>query len=121
MDEAAIADIFAAFRPVRCRRMFGGYGLYAEGVMFGVFVGERIYLKADAELARTLEGEGAEAFTYERSGKRVALGFWSLPEAALDDADAAAELAGRALRVALAAAAARPPERRRSPRSPRPR
>lgn len=112
MDEAAVADIFAAFGPVRCRRMFGGLGLYAEGVMFAIAVDESIYLKADAALAARLEAEGAHIFSYERLGKPVTLGFWSLPDTAIDDADRAADLARAALRVALAAAAA--PGRRAS-------
>lgn len=114
MDEDAVADIFAAFRPVRCRRMFGGLGIYAEGVMFGLVAFERIYLKADADFARSLEAEGAERFSYEAKGRRMSLGYWTLPERAIDDAEAAAELAGRALRIALAAAAAKPVKRRRS-------
>lgn len=110
MDEAAVADIFAAFGPVRCRRMFGGLGLYADGLMFAIAVDDTIYLKTDAGFAAQLEAEGARIFAYERQGRRVTLGFWSLPEPALDDADAAAELARRALGVARAAAVT-PPRR----------
>jgi len=113
MDEAAISDIFAAFGPVRCRRMFGGLGLYADGLMFAIAVDDALYLKTDADFAARLEGEGAHIFAYERQGRRVTLGFWSLPEAALDDADLAADLARRALAVAQAAALHAPA--RRSP------
>lgn len=114
MDEAAIADIFATFRPIRRRRMFGGLGLYAEGVMFAIVVGETIYLKTDDEFARELEGRGSEPFVYEKGGRRVTIAYWSLPEAAIDDADAAAELAARAARIAFAAAVAKPRKSRTS-------
>ena len=113
MDEAGIADIFAAFGPVRCRRMFGGRGVYAEGVMFALAVEDTLYLKADAYFATRLAAAGSRIFTYERLGRPVTLGFWSLPEAALDDVDLAAELAGLAVSLAHKAAASRRPARRR--------
>ncbi|MDF2621177.1 MAG: TfoX domain protein [Xanthobacteraceae bacterium] len=112
-----VADIFAAFRPVRCRRMFGGLGIYADGVMFGLVAFERIYLKADPDFSRDLEALGAERFTYEAKGRQVSLPYWTLPESAIDDAEAAAELAARALRVALTAAAAKPPRRPKRPKA----
>ncbi|HEY9214806.1 MAG TPA: TfoX/Sxy family protein [Ancylobacter sp.] len=113
MDEAAIADIFAAFRPVRVTRLFGGLGLYADGVMFGLVMHDQIYLKTDADLARDLEAAGAEPFIYQARGRAVTVSYWSLPDAAIDDAEAAAELAARALRVALDAAARKPVRRRK--------
>ncbi|TCK31684.1 DNA transformation protein [Ancylobacter aquaticus] len=116
MDEAEIADIFTALGPIRCRRMFGALGVYAEGAMFAIAAGDILYLKADAALAERLEAGGAQIFTYERLGRPVTLGFWSLPEAALDDADLAAELGGHALRLAQQAAASRRPARRRTAR-----
>lgn len=120
MDEAAISDIFAAFRPVRCRRMFGGIGIYADGVMFALAAGERIYLKTDPAFALDLKERGAEPFVHETQGRRVTFSYWSLPDSALDDAEAAAELAARALRLALIAAAGNPrrmmPTRARSRR-----
>lgn len=108
MDAAAIADIFATFRPIHCRRMFGGLGLFVDGVMFGLVAADRIYLKTDDDFARELEGRGSEPFVYEKGGRRVTIAYWSLPEAAIDDADAAAELAARATRIACAAALAKP-------------
>jgi len=114
MTPDEVADIFAAFRrPVRCRRMFGGMGVYADGVMFALVSDGRLYLKADLAFSLDLRETGSEPFTYEARGKRVTLGFWSLPESALDDATAAAEFADRALRVALAVAATATPRRSR--------
>ncbi|MDQ0512253.1 TfoX/Sxy family protein [Ancylobacter amanitiformis] len=109
MDEAAIGDVFAAFRPVRCRRTFGGLGLYAEGVMFGLVAGDRIYLKTDPAFAAELARHGAVPFVYAARGRQVRVAYWSLPDAALDDAEAAADYAMRALGLALAAKAMKPP------------
>lgn len=107
MDEAAIEDLFAAFGPVRCKRMFGGIGIYADGLMFGLVADDQIYLKTDPDFARRLEGEGCRPFVYEARGRTVKMSYWTLPESAVDDPDAASDFARQAFRVARAAAAAR--------------
>ncbi|WP_371345779.1 TfoX/Sxy family protein [Ancylobacter sp. IITR112] len=114
MDEADIADLFAAFGPVRTRRLFGGLGLYADGVMFGLVLDGRIFLKTDPGFAADLAAAGAEPFTYRRKdGRQVNVAYWSLPEPALDDGEVAAALALRALAIARAAASAAPRRPRR--------
>lgn len=104
MDEVAIADLFATFGHIHVKRMFGGFGLYAEGLMFAICVDGQIYLKTDVTLARCLRGAGSHPFAYEKKGKTVTMNFWSLPESALDDGDELAALARRAVQVARMAA-----------------
>jgi len=115
MDEAAIEDLFAAFGPVRCRRMFGGIGIFADGLMFGLFAFDQIYLKADPDFAAQLEDEGSRPFQYEARGRSVKLGYWTLPDRALDDPDAAAGLARQAFAIARRAAAAKPASKPKTP------
>lgn len=104
MDPDTLADLFSSFGPVQARRMFGGAGLYADGLMFAIEAGGTIYLKADGELAAVLGARGSRPFSYEAKGQvRTMAGFWSVPEAALDDADDLAALARRSLDVARAA------------------
>lgn len=101
MDEDVFADLFSAFGPVAARRLFGGRGLYADGLMFAIEVSGTIYLKADADFAADLAPRGAAPFSYVAKGVvRTLGGFWSVPEAALDDADELAALARRALACA---------------------
>jgi DNA transformation protein len=61
MDPEFIRELFAGFGVVTVRRMFGGTGLYAEGVMFGLVSGGQIYLKADPVTAMYFEREGMRA------------------------------------------------------------
>lgn len=105
MDADTLADLFAAFEPVHARRMFGGSGLYAGGLMFAIEVDGTIYLKADAPLAEDLAARGCVPFSYLAKGVvRTMSGFWSVPESALDDGEDLAALARRSLAVAQAAA-----------------
>jgi DNA transformation protein len=101
MDRGQIADFFSAFGTVDVRRMFGGFGVCADAVMFAIVHDGVIYLKADEMSRGAFEREGQGAFTYTaRGGKRVALSYWRMPERLYDDP---AELADWA-KAALAAA-----------------
>jgi DNA transformation protein len=68
--------------PVRARAMFGGWGLFLDDAMFGLIARERLYFKVDAETEPRFAAAGAEAFTYLRQGKRVALSYWEAPSGA---------------------------------------
>jgi DNA transformation protein len=95
-------ELFASLGEVRARRMFGGAGIYGQGVMFALVSDDTIYLKAAGALADDLEAEGCEAFIFTpKSGKSAAMGYRRLPEAALDDAELAQSWGRRALDLAL--------------------
>ena len=102
------------------RRMFSGAGLFAEGVMFGLLVDGLIYLKTDETSCEDFVREGAGPFTYARTGRRVSLSYWRLPDRLYDDPDELAVWAERALQVALAKARGKPARRppRRSKNQP---
>lgn len=113
MDADAIIDLFAGFGPVRVRRMFGGAGIYADGLMFAVEAGGALYLKADEAFAAGLASRGSVPFTYEtRDGRRRVMSFWRVPDAALDDGEDLAALSRRALEVARRAGDAKAQSRR---------
>lgn len=114
-----VRELFAGLGPVQVKRMFGGAGGYADGVMFLLIADDAIYLKADDALRAELKAEGCGPFVWipekgPRAGEHVAMGYWRLPDAALDDPELAAEWGRKALAVAKAKAKAktkRRPER----------
>jgi DNA transformation protein len=108
MNRIDIAELFAAFGAVDVRRMFGGFGVYADGVMFAIVHDGVIYLKADEASRIAFEREGQGAFTYTARGKRVALSYWRIPDRLSDDPDELAAWAKTALAVAQRAKAAKP-------------
>lgn len=108
MDAEAIREVFQAFGPVGIRRMFGGQGIYRDGVMFALEGGGELYLKADDESAAHLRELGSRPFSYRtKDGRTTIMSFWLMPESALDDPDEAADLARTALGAALRAKAAK--------------
>ena len=88
MDNEAIEEMFEAVSPISIRRMFGGKGIYRDGVIFALELRDEILLKADSETAPLFSAAGASQWTYEgKKGKPVLMPYWSVPDEALDDPD----------------------------------
>ena len=99
LDPEFIRELFAPFRHVAVKRMFGGAGLFADGLMFGLVFDGVIYLRADAATVPDFEREGSAPFTYQARSRPRSLNFWRLPERLYDDPDELAIWAGRALAI----------------------
>lgn len=111
-----IKELMAPLGPVTVRRMFGGAGVFADGLMFALIAGDTLYFKADDESRGRFEAEGLAPFTYEaKNGKRAVMSYWQAPDRLFDDPDAFASWAREALSVALRADAAKPASRRKAP------
>ena len=102
-----LKEVFELFGPVTARRMFGGYGLYHDGLMFGLVGYGSLYLKADAESAGHFERRGLAQFEYAVRGKQVKLSYYLAPDEILENRDEAALWARRSFEAALRAAAAK--------------
>jgi DNA transformation protein and related proteins len=105
VDPEFIRDLFAPFGPVTVRRMFGGAGIYREGLMFALVFDGAIFLKVDEASIPDFEREGSRPFVYTRAksaGKirRASLSYWRLPERLYDDPEELAVWAERALAIA---------------------
>lgn len=105
-------ELLAPLGDARSHRMFGGHGLYVDDLFVAIIAGDRLFLKAGADTAARFEAAGGEPFSYERSGRRASLGFWTVPAEAMESPDAMRPWARLALQAALAARAAAPPKRR---------
>ena len=104
MDNVEIEEMFQAVGPVSIRRMFGGKGIYRDGVIFALELFDEVMLKADNESAPFFEEAGARQWIYQREGKSpVAMPYWSIPDDAFDDPDEMGIWVRRAYEAALRA------------------
>ncbi|MGD9501956.1 MAG: TfoX/Sxy family protein [Methyloceanibacter sp.] len=98
-----VRDLLADFGPVTIRNMFGGAGIYADGVMFAILDDDVLYLKADETSARAFTEEGMEPFTYVMEGKGpVAMSYYEVPPRLLESPEELASWAREAHRIACA-------------------
>ena len=105
MDPEFIRELFTPVRPVTVRRMFGGAGIFCDGLMFALVFDGAIYLKVDEACIADFEREGSKPFVYTRAKSpgrvgRTSLAYWRLPERLYDDPDELAVWARRAFAIA---------------------
>jgi DNA transformation protein len=100
-------EMLSTLGPVRARRMFGGWGLYADGLFVAIIAADRLYLKADAGTSGRFSAAGGEPFVHGGHGKPVTMGYWTVPPEALESPAAMQPWARLALQAALAARAAK--------------
>lgn len=96
-------EVFARFGIIHTRRMFGGFGIYHQGLMFALIVNETLYLKADEISSPAFEQLGLAPFEYDRHGKTIRMSYYQAPEEIFEDFEAATEWAKRAYDAALRA------------------
>jgi DNA transformation protein len=101
------ADRLVALGPVFAKHMFGGYGLFLDGTMFGLVWRGTLYFKVGEANRAEYTRARAEPFAYLRGKERVEMSYATVPKKVLADGALLAEWAGRAL------AAARAPKRRK--------
>jgi DNA transformation protein len=102
-DAAFVAHLLELFAPqghASARRMFGGYGLYVDGRMCALVMDGRVYLKTDATTRDEFAAAGCAPFVYLGQKLPIEMSYWSVPEEALDSAEAMAPWVARALQAA---------------------
>jgi DNA transformation protein len=82
------------------RRMFGGHGIFCDGVMFALIADDAMYMKVDDETRGAFADAGGTAFTYTKGGREIALSYFSVPDSANEDVDELRDWAHMALAAA---------------------
>jgi DNA transformation protein len=87
---------------ITSRHMFGGAGIYSEGLFFALIAGDVLYFKVDDSNRQDFEAEGMEPFrpyNDERS-----MNYSEVPIDVIEDPERLAEWAQKALLIAREAA-----------------
>lgn len=113
-----LEELLAPLGDVRTRAMFGGYGIYQGGRMFGLVADGVLYLKVDAVNAPRFEAAGLQPFVYESPKGPMTMSYRRAPDAALDDSETLCEWARTAADAALRAEAAKKPRAVKSAKKP---
>jgi DNA transformation protein len=101
------------FGAVTTRPMFGGWGIYRDGVFFALIARDTLYFKSDEENRAEFERASPGPFTFEKKGERVVTHYYEVPEDAFEDARVMARWARLGYAAALRRAKAKRPRRKR--------
>lgn len=81
-----VYDILGDEPAITSKAMFGGWGIYQNGVVFGIITGGQLYFKVDDGNRSEFEAIDSHPFVYaKKSGKSVALLYWLVPEEVMED------------------------------------
>lgn len=95
-----VEDSLQSLGPVGARRMFGGHGIFLDGLMFALIADDTLYLKVDDGNRPAFETRGLGPFVYEGKGRAVRMSYFEAPPDALDEPEVLRAWAGDALAAA---------------------
>ncbi|AWJ90223.1 transcriptional regulator [Azospirillum baldaniorum] len=98
---------------ITARRMFGGYAVYCDGVVFALVARNILYFKTDDGNRPEYEALGLRPFK-PFDDKPTVLPYFPPPDSALDDPDELLLWARPALAAAIRTAAVRKPSRKKA-------
>ena len=106
-DIAWFRELLEPVGRVTVRRMFGGAGLYVDGLIVGLEVEGTLFLKTDEQTRQAFADAGGMPFVYDGKGKPITMSYWTAPDDAMDSPEAMLPWARLALAAALRSAASK--------------
>ena len=117
-----VLDQLSGLRELRAQAMFGGVGLYADEVFFGIVAADVLYFKVDDSTRPAYEAEGSKPFT-PYGDRATTMQYYAVPAGVLESAPTLVEWARRAIAAARSSrkpeAGSRTPTSTRRPAKPR--
>ena len=104
---AYVLEQFGPCTQISSRRMFGGVGLYAEGLFFALIGDDTLYLKVDDSNRGDYLARRCEPFRPFADDPTYSMSYYQLPEDVLEDVDELRTWMRKSLAVAASASAAK--------------
>ncbi len=111
-----LEELLAPVGGVTIRRMFGGLGIFRDGVMFGLVAQDVLYFRADDASKAAYEAEGSGPWSVHEHGRPMTMPYWRAPDRLFDEPEAFLDWALEAHAAALRAKTAKPVKKPRPSR-----
>lgn len=111
---AMVCESLAPLGDVRARRMFGGYGIFCDGVPFALIAFDTLFFRTDEINRPAYESRGLQPFRpfADRPEPRsMVMPYHTPPDSVFDDPEEMLAWARPAFEAALRARAKKPPAR----------
>lgn len=102
---AYVLEQLAGLGSLRSNRMFGGVGLYSDGLFFGLIDDDSLYFKTDDSNVAPYRERRMPKFMPFPDRPEAVLGYHQVPADVIEDAEMLVEWARRSVAVALASRA----------------
>lgn len=102
-NDHIVHDVMGHIPGITSRAMFGGYGIYRDGVFFACIIDSVLYFKVDKTNKVNYEKLGSKQFAYDMKGKKMSMSYYEVPEEVMEDREKFDEWADLALTVAMRA------------------
>ncbi len=81
-----VEEVLREVPGIACRRMFGGWGIYKDGVFFALIDRGRLYFRVDERTLPNYQRMGSQPFVYSGpQGKPMTMNYWELPAEVMDN------------------------------------
>lgn len=84
-NDYIVNDVMRDIPGITSRAMFGGWGIYQNGVFFALISDGELYFKVDESNIGDYKKRGSRPFVYESKGKKMEMSYWLIPEEILED------------------------------------
>jgi len=108
-----VLEQLATAGKVSARRMFGGVGLYLDGLFFALIDDDSLYFRTDDTNRSRYEDAGSRPFRPFPDRPNHVMAYWEVPAEVLEDAEQLRLWTRESLSAALAARSKRSVRRRR--------
>jgi DNA transformation protein len=98
--EYVMSEVFQDIPDIHSRSMFGGWGVYQDGVFFALISDGRLYFKVDSSNKADFEKAGSSPFVYEARGKKTTMSYYELPVEITEDLEEIPKWVERSVEVA---------------------
>ncbi|MEK7143696.1 MAG: TfoX/Sxy family protein, partial [Patescibacteria group bacterium] len=98
-NDYVIYDLLGSISGITSRAMFGGYGIYKNGIIFGIIIDDILYLKVDVTNQKEYEKYGSSPFSYRNKGKEIKMSYWEVPEEILENREKITDWAEESYRI----------------------
>ncbi|MGK0298742.1 MAG: DNA transformation protein [Gammaproteobacteria bacterium] len=96
-----LKEMFQGLGQIHSRKMFGGYGVFLDGIMFGLVAEDTLYLKVDDTTVEDYKIRGLTPFEYTKGDKIIKMSYYLAPEEVLENPDDATHWGKQAFEVAM--------------------
>lgn len=102
-----LKDQLIGLGEISVRRMFGGAGVYCNGLIFALVSDDTLYFRVDDGNRAVFEAEALQPLRYEADGRTIQLPYWRAPDRLFDEPEEMLAWAREALSAAGRVAAKR--------------